>query len=167
MINAYCATTDPVERKTLINQYNNIFTENLYALGVFSGRYGLGIAKRYRNVPAGTPVTLYQWVEDAVMLQQVGRRSRSNEISCALGPFRFTANRRSLSNRLPGSRRYCRAIWKAIVERRRRRRLASSNLMTRTLMKQADRRIRDRARSGCARFRRPSEWAFFPFDSEA
>jgi len=71
VINAYCATTDPVERKTLINQYNNIFTENLYALGVFSGRYGLGLAKRYRNVPAGTPVTLYQWVEDSVMLQQV------------------------------------------------------------------------------------------------
>ncbi len=71
VINAYCATTDPVERKTLINQCNNIFTENLYALGVFSGRYGLGIAKRYRNVPAGTPVTLYQWVEGAVMLQQV------------------------------------------------------------------------------------------------
>ena len=48
--------------------YNQIFTENVYNLGVFVGRYGLGLAKRVSNVPDGTPVFMYQWVEDAILL---------------------------------------------------------------------------------------------------
>ena len=147
VINAYCATTDPVERKTLINQYNNIFTENLYALGVFSGRYGLGIAKRYRNVPAGTPVTLYQWVEDA---------DAAAGVDAGRGATRSVAPwDRSGLQRIGVA--WAIAFQEAGVtvelsegdcgEAKSSRRLASSNLMTRTLMKQADRRIRDRARS--------------------
>ena len=71
VINAYCGSTDPVERKELIAQFNTLYTENLYFLGIFSSRYGLGLAKRYQNVPQGTPVYLYTYVEDSIMLQQV------------------------------------------------------------------------------------------------
>jgi peptide/nickel transport system substrate-binding protein len=71
LINAYCPETDPVKRKELINQYNKIFTENVYNLGVFVGRYGLALAKRFQNVPEGTPAFLYQWVEDNTMSEQV------------------------------------------------------------------------------------------------
>ena len=59
------------QRKALINEYNRIFTENVYSVGVFVGRYGLGLAKRFHNVPEGIPVFLYQWVENAIMAEQV------------------------------------------------------------------------------------------------
>ena len=51
-----------------MTQYNNIFTKNVYDLGVFVGRYGLGTAKRVKNIPDGTPVFMYTWVEDAILL---------------------------------------------------------------------------------------------------
>ncbi len=57
--------------RSLMSQYNKIFTENVYDLGVFVGRYGLGLAKRSKNVPAGTPVFMYTWVEDAVLLDTI------------------------------------------------------------------------------------------------
>jgi peptide/nickel transport system substrate-binding protein len=71
VVNQYCPETDLVKRQALINQYNQIFTENLYNVGVFVGRYGLALAKNFKNVPTGTPVFLYQWVEDAIMSEQV------------------------------------------------------------------------------------------------
>ena len=48
-----------------------IFTENVYHMGVFSGRYGLGLAKRTKNIPDGTPTFLYTWVEDAILLDHL------------------------------------------------------------------------------------------------
>ena len=68
IVNKYRTTFDPVGRKDLMKQYNAIFTKNVYTMGVFVGRYGLGIAKRVKNVPDGTPVFMYTWVEDAVLL---------------------------------------------------------------------------------------------------
>jgi peptide/nickel transport system substrate-binding protein len=68
IVNTYRDTYDTAKRKELMKQYNNIFTKNVYAIGVFSGRYGLGVAKRVKNIPAGTPVFMYTWVEDAVLL---------------------------------------------------------------------------------------------------
>lgn len=67
----YKSTFDAAERKTLLTQYNNIFTQNVYDMGVFVGRYGLGTGKRFKNIADGTPVFMYTWVEDAVLLDQV------------------------------------------------------------------------------------------------
>jgi peptide/nickel transport system substrate-binding protein len=67
IVNEYCVETDAARRKDLINQYNRIFTEHNYHIGIFVGRYGLALAKRFQNVPGGTPTFLYQWVEDAMM----------------------------------------------------------------------------------------------------
>ncbi|HXF60888.1 MAG TPA: ABC transporter substrate-binding protein, partial [Caldilineaceae bacterium] len=71
IINEYCTSSDTAQRKELINQYNRIFTEHNYAVGVIIGRYGLALAKRFKNVPGGTPTFLYQWVEDAVLSEQI------------------------------------------------------------------------------------------------
>jgi peptide/nickel transport system substrate-binding protein len=71
IVTKYRATFDAATRKQLMFQYNQIFTKNVYALGVFVGRYGLGVAKRVKNIPAGTPVFLYTWVEDAILLDQL------------------------------------------------------------------------------------------------
>jgi peptide/nickel transport system substrate-binding protein len=66
--NEYRRTFDAEGRKVLMFEYNNIVTENVYTMGVFIGRYGLGLAKRSKNVPDGTPVFMYTWVEDAILL---------------------------------------------------------------------------------------------------
>ncbi|HEY9529501.1 MAG TPA: ABC transporter substrate-binding protein [Anaerolineales bacterium] len=68
IVNKYRSTFDAAERKQLMFEYNQIFTENVYNLGVFVGRYGLGTAKRVKNIPDGTPVFMYTWVEDAILL---------------------------------------------------------------------------------------------------
>jgi peptide/nickel transport system substrate-binding protein len=64
----YRDTYDANKRKALMFEYNKIFTENVYAIGVFAGRYGLGLSKRSQNVPPGAPVFMYTWVEDAILL---------------------------------------------------------------------------------------------------
>jgi peptide/nickel transport system substrate-binding protein len=71
LANQYCVERDLVKRKELINEYNKIFTENVYALGIWVGRHGLALAKRFQNVPPGTPVFMYQWVEDNYMGEQL------------------------------------------------------------------------------------------------
>ena len=43
----------------------------MYNLGVFIGRYGLGLAKRVKNIPDGTPAFMYEWVEDSILLDQL------------------------------------------------------------------------------------------------
>jgi peptide/nickel transport system substrate-binding protein len=68
IMNEYRRTFDAEGRKALMFEYNQIHTENVYTLGVFVGRYGLGLAKRVKNVPDGTPVFMYTWVEDAILL---------------------------------------------------------------------------------------------------
>ncbi len=68
IVNKYRTTYDAPGRKALMSQYNQIFTKNVYNMGVFVGRYGLGTAKRVKNIPAGTPVFMYTWVEDAILL---------------------------------------------------------------------------------------------------
>ncbi len=67
----YRATYDSDERAALLNEYNHVYTENAYTIGVFVGRYGLGLAKRSMNIPDGTPTFLYQWVEDAILLDMM------------------------------------------------------------------------------------------------
>lgn len=68
VVNKYRATFDSAQRKALMAQYENIFTKNVYRMGVFIGRYGLGLAKRVKNVPDGTPAFMYQWVEPSILL---------------------------------------------------------------------------------------------------
>ena len=71
IIQKYRDTFDPAERAKLMSDYNHIHTENVYQLGVVSGRYGLGLAKRVKNIPVNTPTFLYTWVEDAIMLESL------------------------------------------------------------------------------------------------
>ncbi len=52
-------------------QYNKIFTENNYTVGLIVGRYGENLTKRFQNVAAGLPAFLYSWSEDAIMSEQL------------------------------------------------------------------------------------------------
>jgi peptide/nickel transport system substrate-binding protein len=71
IVNQFCASSDPAERKQLMSQYNKVFTENLYDIGVFVGRYGENLTKRFKNVNPGLPAFLYDWTEGNIMLEQV------------------------------------------------------------------------------------------------
>jgi peptide/nickel transport system substrate-binding protein len=68
IVNEYKSTYDAAARKELLVEYNKIVTENVYDMGVFIGRYGLGTAKRVKNIADGTPVFFYTWVEEAILL---------------------------------------------------------------------------------------------------
>ena len=51
LVQQYRGTFDAAGRKDLMSQYNKIFTENVYDLGVFVGRYGLGMPSGARTSP--------------------------------------------------------------------------------------------------------------------
>jgi peptide/nickel transport system substrate-binding protein len=70
-VRSYCVEQDLDLRKQLLAQYNTIFTTHNYHIGIFIGRYGLALAKRFQNVPTGTPVFLYDWVENGLMSEAV------------------------------------------------------------------------------------------------
>jgi len=67
----YCAEQDPAKRKELINHWNYVWTLHNYNIGTIIGRKGLALAKRFENVPGGTPPHMYQWVEDAIMSESI------------------------------------------------------------------------------------------------
>jgi peptide/nickel transport system substrate-binding protein len=71
ILEKYRLTFDAAARKELMVQYNKLHTENVYHMGVFCGRYGLGLAKRVKNIPVASPTFLYTWVEDAILLDQL------------------------------------------------------------------------------------------------
>jgi len=62
---------DSAKRVALMAEYNRIFTENIYNIGVVIGRYGLALATRFENVPVGSPVFLYQWTWGNVQPDQI------------------------------------------------------------------------------------------------
>ncbi len=54
-------------RNEMLREYNRVFTDNIYNVGLITIPAALLINKRIKNVPPGTPVLAYQWSEDAVM----------------------------------------------------------------------------------------------------
>lgn len=71
IVQEYRSTFDTEKRSELMSRYNQLYTENVYSLGTIVSRHGLGLAKRSMNVPDGTPVFMYTWVEDAILLDTV------------------------------------------------------------------------------------------------
>jgi peptide/nickel transport system substrate-binding protein len=71
ILNKYKSTFDTAGRNQLMSQFNNIVTKNVYTLGVFCGRYGLGVTKRMKNKAPGIPAFDYTWVEEAFLLDQM------------------------------------------------------------------------------------------------
>ena len=71
IVNAFCLEPDFDERKALMFRYNQLFTENVYTVGGIVGRYGLGLAKRFNNIPVGAPPFFYQWTWGNVIPEAV------------------------------------------------------------------------------------------------
>jgi peptide/nickel transport system substrate-binding protein len=71
IVNEFILEPDSVRRNELMFEYNRIFTENVYDVGIVIGRYGLALAKRFNNIPSGSPTFLYHWTWGNVMPEQV------------------------------------------------------------------------------------------------
>lgn len=71
IVTEFCAEPDTEVRKDLMVEYNTIYTENVYTVGIIVSRYGLAAAKRFNNIPAGMPVFLYDWTWENSMPEQV------------------------------------------------------------------------------------------------
>ncbi len=71
IINEFAAERDDAKRKELMFEFNQIWTENVYRVGIVVGRYGLALAKRFQNVPIGCPTFLYHWTWGNASPEQV------------------------------------------------------------------------------------------------
>jgi peptide/nickel transport system substrate-binding protein len=70
-VNAFIATSDLEERARLMRDYQRIFTENVYSPGLTQYPGALVINKRFANVPAGTPIFMFNWAEDSVIRERL------------------------------------------------------------------------------------------------
>ncbi|RTR02976.1 ABC transporter substrate-binding protein [Halomonas nitroreducens] len=71
LMTTYQRETDGERQAALIGEFNRVFTENLYQIGLTSAPGALIVNKRLKNVPAGTPIRTYQWAEDALIRERL------------------------------------------------------------------------------------------------
>lgn len=71
LVNRFIGTQDNAERADLMKQYQKIYTENLYTIGLTEYPGALIINKRFSNVPPGTPIFMFNWAEDAIMRERL------------------------------------------------------------------------------------------------
>src|SRR5262249_41301679 len=64
ILNKVRTEPDGAKRAALLNDYNHIFTENVYNVGLVTVPAALITNKRFKDVPAGAPVLAWQWSED-------------------------------------------------------------------------------------------------------
>jgi peptide/nickel transport system substrate-binding protein len=79
IVQRFIGTADPVERVALMKQYQLVYTENVYGVGLTQFAPPLLLSKRLANVPAAVPNLMFNYYEDAVMRERfyvpVDRRS--------------------------------------------------------------------------------------------
>ncbi|MBU2531830.1 MAG: ABC transporter substrate-binding protein, partial [Alphaproteobacteria bacterium] len=71
LTNAFIAEPDIAKRAELMKAYQKIHTENVYTIGLTQYPGALIINKRFRNVPAGTPIFMFNWAEDSVIRERL------------------------------------------------------------------------------------------------
>ena len=70
-VNAFITTSDNAERAELMKQYQRIFTENVYSVGLTQYPGALIINKRFANIPEGAPIFMFNWAEDNIIRERV------------------------------------------------------------------------------------------------
>jgi peptide/nickel transport system substrate-binding protein len=71
LVGKFLASQDPAEKLDLIKQYQKVYTENLYAIGLTQYPGALIVNKRFANVPAGAPIFLFNWAEDNIIRERM------------------------------------------------------------------------------------------------
>lgn len=70
-VNAFIATDDAAKRTDLMKQYQKLYTENLFGIGLTQYPGALIINKRFANIPAGAPIFMFNWAEDNMIRERV------------------------------------------------------------------------------------------------
>ncbi len=70
-INRFIASPDNAERAELMKTYQQLYTQNLYAIGLTQYPGALLINKRFANIPAGAPIFQFNWAEDNIIRERV------------------------------------------------------------------------------------------------
>ncbi|MBJ6988138.1 MULTISPECIES: ABC transporter substrate-binding protein [unclassified Devosia] len=71
VVNKFIATNDNAERAELMKQYQRLYTENVYSIGLTQYPGALIINKRFANIPAGAPIFMFNWAEDSVIRERL------------------------------------------------------------------------------------------------
>ena len=71
ILNKIRTEPDGAKRADLLNEYNHIFTENVYNVGLVTIPAALIVNKRFKDVPAGAPVLAWQWSEDNTLRERM------------------------------------------------------------------------------------------------
>lgn len=71
IVNAFISSNDTEERAELMRQYQKVFTENVYSVGLTQYPGALIINKRFANIPEGAPIFMFNWAEDAIIRERV------------------------------------------------------------------------------------------------
>lgn len=70
-VNKFILSSDPQEQAALMKQYQKIYTTNVNTVGLVEYPGALIINKRFKNVPPGTPIYMFNWAEDSVMRERL------------------------------------------------------------------------------------------------
>jgi peptide/nickel transport system substrate-binding protein len=71
VVNKFISETDAAKRVDLMKQYQKLYTENVYAVGLTQYPGALIINKRFANIPAGAPIFMFNWAEDNIIRERV------------------------------------------------------------------------------------------------
>jgi peptide/nickel transport system substrate-binding protein len=71
IVSAFIASRDATERADLMKEYQRVYTENVYGVGLTAYPGALVINKRFANIPAGAPIFMYNWAEDNIIRERV------------------------------------------------------------------------------------------------
>jgi peptide/nickel transport system substrate-binding protein len=71
IISAFIATQDATERANLMKEYQQVYTSNVYGVGLTAYPGALIINKRFSNIPPGAPIFMYNWAEDNIIRERV------------------------------------------------------------------------------------------------
>lgn len=71
IINGFVSSRDAEERADLMKRYQQVYTENVYGVGLTAYPGALIINKRFSNIPEGTPIFMYNWAEDNIIRERV------------------------------------------------------------------------------------------------
>ncbi len=70
-VNAFINSREPAERVALMKTYQNLYTDNVYGIGLTAYPGALIINKRFANIPLGAPIFMYNWAEDNIIRERV------------------------------------------------------------------------------------------------
>ena len=71
VVNKFIAEPDPAKRADLMKQYQKLYTENVYTVGLTQYPGALIINKRFANIPPGAPIFMFNWAEDNIIRERV------------------------------------------------------------------------------------------------